>query len=185
MRRVDTDIPGVSILEPQVFGDERGFFFESYHQGKLAALGIDSAFVQDNHSRSVQGTLRGLHYQLQRPQAKLIRVLQGEVLDVAVDIRHGSPTFAQSVAVRLSAENKRQLFVPHGFAHGFLVLSEFAEVLYKCDAFYDAQDEHGIIWNDPQVALPWGIETPLLSPKDQRQPTLATVDPDVLPHYSE
>lgn len=183
MHRVETEIPGVCVIEPQVFGDERGFFFESYHLGKMAALGIDTPFVQDNHSRSVQHTLRGLHYQLRQPQAKLVRVLQGEVLDVAVDIRRGSPTFAQWVATRLSAENKRQLFVPHGFAHGFLVLSEYAEVLYKCDAFYDPADEHGIAWNDPLLGLPWEIATPVLSPKDQRHQPLDALNSDLLPRY--
>lgn len=184
MRRVETEIPDVCLIEPQVFGDERGFFFESYHQEKMAALGVQAVFVQDNHSRSVRHTLRGLHYQLLRPQAKLVRVLQGEVLDVAVDIRHGSPTFARWVATRLSAENKRQLFVPHGFAHGFLVLSEYAEVLYKCDAFYDPADEHGIAWDDPQLGLPWATDMPLLSAKDQRHLPLAALTLDLLPRYS-
>jgi dTDP-4-dehydrorhamnose 3,5-epimerase len=173
MQRIETPLPGVCLLEPKVFGDARGFFLETYHAAKFAALGIAARFVQDNHSKSVRGTLRGLHYQLQHPQAKLCRVIQGEVLDVVVDIRRGSPTFGQWTSVVLSDENKRQIYVPRGFAHGFAVLSETAEFLYKCDDFYDPADERGIAWNDPALGIDWGVAEPLLSEKDNRNPTLA------------
>jgi dTDP-4-dehydrorhamnose 3,5-epimerase len=183
MQRIDTALPGVYILEPRVFSDPRGFFMETYHAGKLADLGIPAQFVQDNHSRSGRHTLRGLHYQLEHPQAKLCRVVVGEVLDVAVDIRRGSPTFGQSVSVVLSADNKRQIFVPRGFAHGFLVLSETAEFLYKCDAFYHPGDEFGIAWDDPALGIAWGAETPLLSDKDRQNPRLADCPAERLPRY--
>jgi dTDP-4-dehydrorhamnose 3,5-epimerase len=185
MERIETALPGVLILEPRVYQDERGFFFESYHQAQFAALGIPVPFVQDNHSRSVRSTLRGLHYQIRRPQAKLCRVVQGEILDVAVDLRVGSPHFGRWVAVQLSAENKRQLFIPEGFAHGFRVLSETAEVLYKCSDFYLPEAERGIAWDDPQLAIDWGGEGEwILSPKDRRNPPLASVDPADLPRWS-
>lgn len=184
MQRIETSLPGVVIMEPQLFGDARGFFLETYHRHRLGALGIEGEFVQDNHSRSVSGTLRGLHYQLEQPQAKLCRVVIGEVLDVAVDIRRGSPHFGRWVGVRLSADNHRQVYVPRGFAHGFVVLSEYAEFLYKCDAFYRREDEHGIAWNDPDLAIDWGIDAPLLSPKDRAHPRLAHVAPELLPRWS-
>lgn len=183
MQRVETSLPGVYILEPRVFEDARGFFLETYHRGKFAELGITADFVQDNHSRSQRGTLRGLHYQLSHPQAKLCRVILGSVLDVAVDIRRDSPTFGRWVAVELTAENKRQIFIPAGFAHGFVVLSEAAEFLYKCDAFYHPEDERGIAWNCPSLGIDWGVEQPLLSAKDQRNPSLADADPAQLPIY--
>jgi dTDP-4-dehydrorhamnose 3,5-epimerase len=173
----------VILIEPDVHADARGFFFESYHQEKFAALGIRDRFVQDNHSRSVRNTLRGLHYQLHRPQAKLCRVAQGEVLDVAVDIRRGSPTFGKSIAAKLSAENRRQIYVPPDFAHGFVVLSETAEFLYKCSDFYDPADERGILWNDPELNIEWGIREPILSAKDQQYPRLGEVRPEALPLY--
>ena len=183
MKRIDTSLPGTFLIEPTVFGDERGFFFESYHEAKFARMGMTDRFVQDNHSRSVKGTLRGLHYQLKRPQAKLCRVIQGEVLDVVVDIRRGSPHFGKYERMVLSAENKRLIFVPAGFAHGFLVLSETAEFLYKCSDFYDQDDERGVAWNDPDIGIDWGIEHPILSAKDGRNPPLSRVPPEDLPEF--
>jgi dTDP-4-dehydrorhamnose 3,5-epimerase (EC 5.1.3.13) len=172
MNFIPTELPGVILIEPKVFRDERGFFLETYHQAKFAQAGLDVTFVQDNHSRSVKGTLRGLHAQWRQPQGKLIRVIAGEILDVVVDIRQDSPTFGRWLGVHLSAENFRQLYVPPGFVHGFRVLSETAEVLYKCTALYDPSDEIGIIWNDPEIGIDWGIQEPLLSEKDRRLPTL-------------
>ncbi len=184
MRILETELPGVVIVEPRVFEDARGFFFESYHARRFAEAGIPAVFVQDNHSCSSRGTLRGLHYQLRQPQAKLCRVVRGEVLDVAVDIRRGSPTFGRSVTTVLSAENRRQLFVPRGFAHGFVVLSETAEFLYKCDDFYAPGDERGIAWNDPALAIDWGWDgVPLLSPKDAQNPCVGELSPEDLPVY--
>lgn len=171
------------MLEPRVFSDARGFFAETYNARQFHELGITSEFVQDNHSRSARGTLRGLHYQLRHPQAKLCRVVVGEVLDVAVDIRHGSPTFGQSFSVVLSAENKRQIYIPRGFAHGFVVLSDTAEFLYKCDDFYNGGDDRGIYWNDPALGIDWAVTEPLLSDKDQKNPLLADVLPENLPAY--
>ncbi len=168
MRALSTAIPGVVIVEPVVHGDSRGFFLETYHAQKHAALGIPGPFVQDNHSRSVGGTVRGLHLQLSRPQGKLIRVVQGEVFDVAVDVRRGSPHFGKWVGVELSADNFRQLYVPPGFAHGFSVLSPMAEVVYKCTDFYEPSDELGVAWNDPALAINWGVEQPILSDRDRR-----------------
>ncbi|HTE18574.1 MAG TPA: dTDP-4-dehydrorhamnose 3,5-epimerase [Armatimonadota bacterium] len=184
MQCLDTSLPGVRIIEPRVFSDSRGFFFESYHEARFAELGITGRFVQDNHSRSVRGTLRGLHYQVRHPQGKLCRVVQGEVLDVAVDIRQDSPHFGEWVSVLLSAENKRQIYVPEGFAHGFVVLSETAEFLYKCTEFYHPEDEAGIAWNDPRVGIEWGIDSPILSDKDSRNPTLERVPRDLLPRMT-
>ena len=178
MHKIETSLPGVFLIEPDVFGDERGFFLESYHADKFREMGIPNQFVQDNHSLSKRGTLRGLHYQLQNPQAKLCRVIRGEVLDIAVDIRRGSPHFGKWVGAVLSAENKHQIFVPAGFAHGFVVLSEEAEFLYKCDAFYNPADERGILWNDPELGIDWQIPDDmdvLLSIKDQQNPPLANV----------
>jgi len=172
MNCIRTEIPEVCILEPKVFGDARGFFFESFNAKKFAAAtGISTHFVQDNHSRSDRGVLRGLHYQLEQAQGKLVRVVQGEVFDVAVDIRRSSPSFGRWVGVHLSAENKRQLWVPVGFAHGFLVLSESAEFLYKTTDYYAPAHERAILWNDPSLAIDWpaieGVEAPSLSGKDQ------------------
>ena len=163
-----TAIPGLLIIEPQVFGDDRGFFYESYNQKKLADVaGITEHFVQDNHSRSAKNVLRGLHYQIQQPQGKLVRVVEGEVYDVAVDMRRASPTFGQWAGVRLSAANKRMLWVPKGFAHGFLVLSEHAEFLYKTTDFYAPQYERSLLWNDPDLAIDWPLSgAPALSAKD-------------------
>jgi len=169
MQVIDTAIPDVKIIEPKVFGDDRGFFFESYNQQRFeGAIGRKVEFVQDNHSRSVKGVLRGLHYQIQHPQGKLVRVSLGEVFDVAVDIRRSSPTFGQWVGVTLSAENKRQLWVPEGFAHGFVVTSEVAEFLYKTTDYWCPAYERCIIWNDPALAIDWPAqEPPYLSAKDK------------------
>ncbi|MGQ9897411.1 MAG: dTDP-4-dehydrorhamnose 3,5-epimerase [Acidobacteriota bacterium] len=172
MNFLPTELPGVILIEPKVFQDERGFFLETYHQSKFAQAGLDVTFVQDNHSCSVQGTLRGLHAQWRRPQGKLIRVIAGEILDVVVDIRLDSPTFGRWLSVHLSARNFRQLYVPPGFVHGFCVVSETAEVVYKCTALYDPGDEVGVVWNDPELGIDWGIQNPLLSEKDRRLPTL-------------
>ncbi len=168
MRGTPTAIPDVLILEPKVFGDDRGFFYESYNQQAFqAATGLDVTFVQDNHSKSARNVLRGLHYQVEQPQGKLVRVVQGEVFDVAVDIRKGSKTFGLWVGQTLSAENKKQLWVPPGLAHGFVVLSETAEFLYKTTDYYAPAHERCIAWNDPDLAIDWQIQgEPLLSAKD-------------------
>lgn len=168
MNIIQTAIPEVKILEPKVFGDARGFFLESYNQKVIATtLGLQDTFVQDNHSHSVQGTLRGLHYQILHPQGKLVRVVTGEVFDVAVDMRKHSPTFGKWVGILLSAQNKQMLWIPPGFAHGFLVLSPVADFLYKTTEFYDPQSEHCLRWDDPEVAITWPLTTPpLLSHKD-------------------
>jgi dTDP-4-dehydrorhamnose 3,5-epimerase len=183
LRRVETALPGVCLVRPKVFHDTRGFFLESYHQARLADLGISDHFVQDNHSRSIRGTLRGLHYQLHRPQAKLCRVVEGEVLDVVVDIRPRSPSLGKWISVVLSAASHDQIYVPTGFAHGFLVLSESAQFLYKCSDFYDPEDERGIAWNDPDLNISWGIANPLLSDKDKQCLPLAQIPRQFLPQY--
>jgi dTDP-4-dehydrorhamnose 3,5-epimerase len=170
MRVIETKIPGVLIIEPIVFGDERGFFFESFNKRIFAEeTGVTEDFVQDNHSRSPKNVLRGLHYQVKQAQGKLVRVAFGEVLDIAVDIRKTSPTFGKWVGVVLSAENKRQAWIPKGFAHGFLVRSEFAEFLYKTTDYYAPQHERSIIWNDPDLAIDWKLGSePILAAKDRR-----------------
>jgi dTDP-4-dehydrorhamnose 3,5-epimerase len=170
-----TEIPGVIVVEPRVHRDERGFFLETYHAAKYREGGIDAAFVQDNHSRSGRDTLRGLHAQHPRAQGKLVRALQGEIWDVAVDVRRGSPTYGRHVGVVLSAENFRQLYVPPGLLHGFVVTSDVAEVEYKCTALYQPEDEFSVIWNDPQLAIPWPVDAPILSGKDAAAPKLAQV----------
>jgi len=171
-------LPGIKLIEPDVFEDRRGFFMESYNEVKFAELGVHCRFVQDNHSLSVErGVLRGLHYQLKpRAQAKLVRVIRGAVYDVVVDIRRGSPTFGQWEGFVLSAENKLQLFVPRGFAHGFCTLEPNTEVLYKVDDLYARDLERGIAWNDPALGIPWPIENPILSDKDARHPPLADAE---------
>jgi dTDP-4-dehydrorhamnose 3,5-epimerase len=184
LKRVETEIEDVCLLAPDVFEDARGFLMESYNRERLAEFGILDVFVQDNHTRSVQYSLRGLHYQWQRPQAKLCRVVYGEVLDVVVDIRRGSPTFGKSMQVKLSADNKLQIYIPAGFAHGFLVLSDHADFLYKCSDFYVSELQRGIAWDDPALQIRWGIAQPMLSEKDRRQPRLADVPPEELPPYS-
>jgi dTDP-4-dehydrorhamnose 3,5-epimerase len=165
-------LPDVILVEPDVHRDARGFFLETYHLDKYRAGGIPGPFVQDNHSRSVRGTLRGLHAQRRRPQGKLVRAVDGEMFDVAVDIRRGSPTFGRWVGVRLSGENFQQLYVPPGFAHGFCVLSEVVNVEYKCTDVYDATDEIGLVWNDPDVGIEWPVREPIISDKDRRLPRL-------------
>lgn len=164
---IQTDIPDVLLFKPRVFGDERGFFMETFRQSDFDDLGVQ--FVQDNHSKSAKGVLRGLHYQIQQPQGKLVRVVKGEVYDVAVDLRQSSPTFGRSVAVRLSEENKQVFWVPPGFAHGFLVLSEEAEFVYKCTEYYAPEHEKSLLWNDPELNIPWPVNEsgePALSAKD-------------------
>jgi dTDP-4-dehydrorhamnose 3,5-epimerase len=172
LKILTTPLDGVLIIEPTVFQDERGFFLETYHARRYAEAGLDVTFVQDNHSRSRRGTLRGLHYQAQNPQGKLVRVIEGTVVDVAVDIRPESPTFGQHVSVELTAENFRQIYVPPGFAHGFCVTSDVAQVEYKCTTYYDPADERGIAWNDPALAISWPVQEPILSDRDRRHPTL-------------
>jgi len=170
MHIVPTDIPDLLIIEPKIFGDERGFFFESFNARRFAELtGVDLAFVQDNHSKSERHVLRGLHYQIRQPQGKLVRAVVGEVLDVAVDIRKSSPTFGKSVSVILSAENKRMLWIPPGFAHGFVVLSETVEYLYKTTDYWAPEHERSILWSDPALAIDWQLHgvAPVLSAKDQ------------------
>jgi dTDP-4-dehydrorhamnose 3,5-epimerase len=167
MRVIETELPGVRIVEPQVHRDDRGFFVESYHGPRYAEFGIPDVFVQDNHSRSLRGTLRGLHAQFPRAQAKLVRVIEGEIYDVAVDARRGSPTYARFVAARLSAVNFRQLYVPPGFVHGFCVTSETAQVEYKCSEVYHPEDEFSVLWNDPQIGIRWPLEDPILSERDR------------------
>ncbi len=183
MKRIETDLPGVCLIEPEVFGDERGFFMETYNRQVFEALGICQEFVQDNHSKSYKGVLRGLHYQLNRPQAKLVRVLAGEVYDVAVDVRRGSETFGRWTGQILSAANRRMMFVPEGFAHGFYVLSDIAEFAYKCSDYYAPQEGRGVFWNDPALAIDWPINVPdpVLSSKDRVCPVLADMPDDDLP----
>jgi dTDP-4-dehydrorhamnose 3,5-epimerase len=185
LQRLETSLPGVYELQPKVLRDARGFFLETYHQQKFSEFGIPDVFVQDNHSRSGKGTLRGLHYQLRHAQAKLCRVVEGEVLDVAVDIRLGSPTFGKWTSVLLSAEKQNQIFIPKGFAHGFVTLTDSVQFLYKCSDFYDPGGEYGIIWNDPGLAIFWGVSNPLVSEKDAKYPTLAAMPREFLPHYSQ
>jgi dTDP-4-dehydrorhamnose 3,5-epimerase len=184
MERIETSLPGVYELRPLVHRDSRGCFLETYHHAKFADLGIKETFLQDNHSISSHGTLRGLHYQLRHAQAKLCRVIEGEALDVAVDIRIDSPHFGKWTAVRLSAKEQNQIYIPAGFAHGFLALSETVQFLYKCSEYYAPSDEYGILWNDPALAIDWGATTPALSPRDAKNPKLADVQPQFLPRYS-
>ena len=183
MKVIPTALPGALIIEPQVFGDARGFFYESYNKAKWIGAGIDVEFVQSNVSRSARGVLRGLHYQWPNPQGKLVSVLEGEVYDVAVDIRGGSPMFGQSVGVMLTADNHRHFWVPEGFAHGFCVLSEFATFTYQCTALYDPKADAGIRWNDAALGIDWPLSEPLLSDKDSRAPLLEDVPPERLPVY--
>lgn len=178
MKAITTNIPDLLIIEPQVYGDDRGFFFESFNRRKFADLtGRDADFVQDNHSRSAKGVLRGLHYQIQHPQGKLVRVVHGAVLDVAVDIRKSSPTFGQHVAVELSAENKRMFWIPEGFAHGFVVLSDVAEFLYKTTDYWYPEHERSLLWNDPALGIDWKLSgAPLVSGKDAQGKPLSDAD---------
>lgn len=182
MRRIDTKLPGVCVIEPKVFGDERGFFYESYNHARFEELGLGKLnFVQSNVSRSAHGVLRGLHYQWPNPQGKLVSVLEGEVYDVAVDIRRGSETFGRWAAAILNADNKRMFWVPEDFAHGFAVLSEHATFCYQCTALYDPQADAGIRWNDADIAVDWPISDPQLSDKDAKAPFLADIATDRLP----
>lgn len=179
MEFIATDLPGVVLVQPKVFGDERGFFMETYRMDRFAEAGIPTRFVQDNHSRSQQGVLRGLHYQIQQAQGKLVRVIVGEVFDVAVDIRRNSPFFGRWTGAHLSAENKREMWVPPGFAHGFYVLSDWAEVTYKTNDYYAPQWERSIAWNDPQICIQWPLidgQQPSLSGKDMKAAYLADAE---------
>jgi dTDP-4-dehydrorhamnose 3,5-epimerase len=184
MQRIETSLPGVYELRPVVHRDSRGSFLEIYHHAKFTDLGIKDIFLQDNHSISYRGTLRGLHYQLRHPQAKLCRVVQGEALDVVVDIRVGSPHFGKWTSVHLCAEKQNQIYVPAGCAHGFLAVTETVQFLYKCTAYYDPSDEHGLLWNDPVLAIDWGNLTPVLSQRDANNPKVTDVQQHSLPRYS-
>jgi dTDP-4-dehydrorhamnose 3,5-epimerase len=179
-----TELPGVTLCIPEVLRDARGFFVESYHAAKYMNGGVRAVFVQDNRSRSSKNVLRGLHFQLHKPQAKLVSCTRGEIFDVAVDIRRGSPTFGKWVGAALSEENHRQLFIPGGFAHGFCVLSDVAEIQYKCSEFYDPRDDWGVRWNDPAFAVAWPVADPVLSAKDAAQPLLNDLRDDQLPVYA-
>src|SRR5579863_2599646 len=183
MERFETSLPGVWELRPKVFSDARGFFTETYNLKRFSALEIKDTFVQDNHSCSTKSTLRGLHYQLHHPQAKLCRVIEGEALDVAVDIRAGSPHFGKWASVVLSATAQNLIYVPPGFAHGFLALTQTVQFLYKCSDFYDPADEYGILWNDPALNIPWNVAHPIVSEKDSQSPKLADVPRGLLPRY--
>lgn len=171
----ETEIKDVWLLKPKIYGDERGFFMESYRKEQFLERGFDINFVQDNLSRSQENTLRGLHYQIEQPQDKLVMVMQGTILDVAVDLRQQSQTFGQYTSHILSDENRHQLFIPKGFAHGFSVLSDSALVYYKCSDYYHPEGERGLSWDDPQLEINWKVETPIISEKDQQQPTLAEI----------
>jgi dTDP-4-dehydrorhamnose 3,5-epimerase len=185
LERIELTIPGAFILRPKVFGDDRGFFMETYNRQTMKSAGLDVEFVQDNHSRSVRGTIRGMHYQLRHPQGKLCRVVAGEVLDVILDIRWGSPAFGRWAAVPLSAENKQQIWIPPGCAHGFAVVSDSADFLYKCTDFYHPEDEGGAHALDPELGIAWPVSSPLLSGKDRLYQNLSQIPPEQLPKYSK
>jgi len=185
LKCTEKSIPGVLLIEPMVFEDDRGFFLETYHEKKYPEAGIDKPFVQDNHSHSCRGTLRGLHYQLKHPQGKLVYVIRGEIFDVAVDIRRGSTTFGQWTGTILSEKNKHQLFIPEGFAHGLCVISETADVVYKCTDLYTTGDEYGILWSDPVIGIDWPVENPVLSEKDAESPRLMDVPEELFPLYNK
>ena len=182
MKFIDAGLDGVMVIEPDVHRDERGFFVETYRADKYSEAGLSVRFVQDNQSRSVRGTIRGLHAQRKAPQGKLVRAASGAILDVVVDIRRFSPTFLKWISVELSAENFRQIYIPPGFAHGICIVSEFAEIAYKCTDYYDPADELRIIWNDPAIGIKWPVSTPILSAKDRDAQTLAA-QMDLLPVY--
>lgn len=182
MNFIETSLPGVILIEPKVLADDRGFFLESYHLGRFRENGLDATFVQDNHSRSRRGVLRGLHYQEPNGQGKLVRCTRGVLFDVAVDIRRGSPAFGKWYSVEISEENKTMLWIPAGFAHGFCALTDEADLLYKCTALYDAKSDRSILWNDPEIGIQWPLADPILSPKDSDAPLLRDA---VLPHFSE
>jgi dTDP-4-dehydrorhamnose 3,5-epimerase len=183
MKVIETKLPGALVIEPQVFGDARGYFYESYHEAKYREAGIVARFVQSNVSRSARGVLRGLHYQWPNPQGKLVSVLEGEVYDVAVDIRRGSPTFGQWAGVMLTADNHRHFWIPEGFAHGFCVASESAIFTYECTALYDREADAAICWNDADIGIDWPVSEPLLSEKDVRAPLLRAIPIDRLPTF--
>lgn len=177
MKVIETSLPGVLLIEPKVFGDERGFFMESYNKRTMAEAGITADFVQDNHSRSAKGVLRGLHYQIRQAQGKLVRVIAGEVFDMAVDMRRGSPSFGRWVGMRLSAENKQLAWIPPGFAHGFYVISEFAEFFYKTTEYYAPEHDRCLLWNDPSLAIDWPLDgEPILSDKDRNGKLLSEAE---------
>jgi dTDP-4-dehydrorhamnose 3,5-epimerase len=182
MKVLQTELPGVLLIEPDVYRDDRGFFLESYHARTYGEAGITATFVQDNHSRSARGTVRGLHAQRRRPQGKLVRVLQGEIFDVVVDIRRGSPTFGRWLGVTLSAENFLQCYIPPNFAHGFCALSDWVEFEYKCTDFFDPADEIRVLWNDPEIGIVWPVSAPVLSDKDRAGQRLSVLM-DTLPAY--
>jgi dTDP-4-dehydrorhamnose 3,5-epimerase len=184
MNVIKTDLPGVLVIEPRVFGDERGFFMESWNGRRYGEVGLPSSFVQDNLSYSAHGVLRGLHFQTPQPQGKLVSVLQGEVFDVAVDIRVGSPTFGEWTGTTLSAENKRQFYIPPDFAHGFVVTSRAALFFYKCTDYYAPASEGTVLWNDPDIGIKWPIVEPILSDKDRVAPPLRKMSEDALPRYA-
>ncbi len=185
MNFFETSLKDVMIVEPRRFNDNRGFFMETYHKDRYQAGGITTGFVQDNFSYSIKGTLRGLHFQWPNAQAKLVQVLMGEIFDVAVDIRKGSPAFGHWVGVVLSETNGRQLFIPEGYAHGFAVLSDTAMFTYKCSDFYAPESEGGVIWNDPDIGIEWPVKDPILSDKDQMYTQLKDLDPEKMPTYKE
>ncbi len=183
MKIIQTSIPDVLIIKPQVFGDQRGFFMETFHAERYRNAGIAGPFVQDNFSRSVRNVLRGLHYQVRKPQGKLVQVMKGKVYDVAVDIRSGSPYFGRWEGIELSEENNTQFYVPPGFAHGFCVLSDVVDFAYKCTDYYNPEDEAGICWNDPDIGIDWPLDDPVLSSKDTTYPVLKDVPSDKLPNF--
>jgi dTDP-4-dehydrorhamnose 3,5-epimerase len=180
MQVIATDIEEVRIIKPQIFMDDRGYFLETFHVSRFKSAGLPDVFVQDNLSFSVKNTLRGLHFQVTHPQAKLVQVISGEIFDVAVDIRRTSPTFGRWVSVHLTEHNKRQVLIPQGFAHGFCVLSDSAHVVYKCSEFFDPDDEGGILWSDPAIGINWPITHPIVSAKDDRLPVISDIPPEKL-----
>lgn len=184
MKIIPTELPGVVIIEPRVFKDQRGFFLETFQQERYATAGINRTFVQDNLSFSGKGTCRGLHFQLRHPQAKLVQVISGAIYDVAIDIRRGSPTFGRWHGVLLNEENRRQLFIPEGFAHGFCVLSDTAYFSYKCSEYYRPDDEGGIFYADPGIGINWPLDDMVLSEKDGRYPRLNEIPPEHLPEFT-
>ncbi len=181
LKCTETGLPGVLLIEPDVFKDSRGFFMETFHKEKYTELGIDCDFVQDNYSHSRQGAIRGFHYQLKHPQGELVSVITGSIFDVAVDIRYRSPTFGEWTGQYLSADNKRQIFVPEGFAHGFSVISKTADVMYKCTEIYKPGDEFGVLWSDPALDIIWPVESPIVSGKDGQSPRLNEIPKHLLP----
>jgi len=184
LQRIETSLEGVVELHPKVFRDGRGFFLETFNRAKFHELRIAETFVQDNHSCSRKGTLRGLHYQLRHPQAKLCRVVEGQALDVVLDIRDGSPHFGKWTSLLLSADRQNQIYIPAGFAHGFLALTDTVHFLYKCSDYYHPEDECGVLWSDPDLKISWGVESPIVSEKDQHLPSLATIPRESLPRYT-